>query len=134
MKTVMKTAALGCVVLSISACASTGTTTPAPYAYETPALGAADYMVTFRNFSDADRLAILDAMATVFPGNGTVGNHEGSRAASTVNYRSALKTAGLERELYALLASMGYSENEVRLTTRDNRYLTVERIIFGRGR
>ncbi len=76
-----------------------------------------EYMITFRNFSTAEVLSMLDIMETQFPGRPSVGDHEGSRMAWKQNYSSLLNNSQLERQFYKLLLDMGFAEEEFRVTT-----------------
>lgn len=93
-----------------------------------------EYLITFRNFSSGEVLSMLDIMETQFPGRPDVGDHEGSRKAWKQNYSSLLDNTKLQRLLYSLLLDMNLSEDEFRITSREQRNIEIEKVIYGPGR
>lgn len=93
-----------------------------------------EYKITFRNFSSGEVGAMLDVMETKFPGRPKLGDYEGGRLARIQNYSSLLDNRELERLFYDLLLDMGLSEEEFRYTTREQRNIEIEKVVFGPGR
>ena len=105
----------------ISACA----TQPDPGAY---VQDLRPYTITFRNFSAEDTLSILSTIDDTFPGENYVGDHEAGPQAWRQNINSSLNSSELSRELFAKLSAMGLSENEFRLTVREQGKIEIAKL------
>lgn len=110
-------------VLGTSACASTQ--------YPPAGQHAADlkpYTITFRNFSAAEVLAFLSAVESGFPGTNYVGEHEGGSRAWRQNLVSSLSSTDMHRAIYEELMRGGLTEEEIRITVREQGQIEVAKL------
>ncbi len=76
-----------------------------------------DYAITFRNFTFGQVGAILDIMETQFGGNPALGDSETRSKYWLQNYTSDHSNTELTALFYQLMADMGYSEDEFRISS-----------------
>lgn len=92
-----------------------------------------NYNFTFRNFTMKEILAITDVMETEFPDFLSVRGVSGDATVYKYNYASRAKSDDIYKWMNVLLTDMGYDSYEYRVTLRENRLFTVERVIKDRG-
>jgi hypothetical protein len=91
--------------------------------YSAPAAGVdlrTDYAVTFRNFTFGQTGAMLDIMETQFGGNAELGDSENRSKYWLQNYTSDHSNTELTAMLYQLMADMGYTEEQFRISAAGN--------------
>jgi hypothetical protein len=76
-----------------------------------------DYDITFRNFSYGETGAMLDIMETQFGGNPSMGDSESRTKYWLQNYTSDHSNTELTALFYQLMADLGYSEDEFRISS-----------------
>lgn len=129
----MKKLSMAAAVMMALAMSTACATQPADGGYQS-GMVRTEYLVTFRNFEPGEVHGMLSTMEDVFPGSPVMRGYEGGERARVQNYSSLLTTTELERQMRGMLNAMGFSDYETRLTMREGRYLSVEKVIYGRGR
>lgn len=76
-----------------------------------------DYAITFRNFTFGQVGAMLDIMETQFGGNPALGDSETRSKYWLQNYTSDHSNTEITALFYQLMADMGYSEDEFRISS-----------------
>jgi|TARA_R100001198_G_C5206415_1_gene193394 hypothetical protein len=90
------------------------------------------YTLTFRNFKATEVLSFLSAIEHKFPGTNYVGDHEGGTTAWRQNLVSSLSSTEMHRELYEVLLSAGYSEEDLRITVREQGQVEIVKLSLTR--
>ncbi|KCZ85218.1 hypothetical protein HAD_06035 [Hyphomonas adhaerens MHS-3] len=117
--------------LIAAALAVLGTTACASTQYPPAGQHAADlkpYTITFRNFKAAEVLAFLSSIETGFPGTNYIGEHEGGPRAWRQNLMSSLSSTEMHRAIYGELMRGGLTEDEIRITVREQGQIEVAKL------
>ncbi len=91
-----------------------------------------NYNFTFRNFTMKEILAVTEVMEAEFPDYVTVRGVSGDATVYKYNYASRAKSDDIYKWMNILFTDMGYEPHEYRVTVRENRLFTVERMVKDR--